>query len=99
MSLTPAEFKEYVTLARQAWIARGSGEKAVLTEERAIQAAARLSVVAKMSISRGTVLTAEMLTCKRPGTGIHPYEFEKVIGHVTKRDLKADEPIVWNDLA
>ncbi len=98
MSLTPAEFKEYVTLARQAWAARGSGEKTVLKEERAIQAAARMSVVAKRNISRGTVLTAEMLTCKRPGTGIASERIQEVIGKRAAKDMEADQVIQWRDL-
>lgn len=98
MSLTPAEFKEYVTLARQAWAARGRGEKTVLPEEKPIQAAARMSVVAKRSISRGTVLTAEMLTCKRPGTGIPSEQIQEVIGKRAATDMEADQVIQWRNL-
>ena len=36
-----------------------------------------------------------MLTFKRPGTGIAPYEIEKLIGKVAKRDIPEDTTLKW----
>jgi len=44
------------------------------------------------------VITSEMLDVKRPGTGIEPKNFEKIIGVKVKRDIDEDVPIMWEDL-
>ena len=35
----------------------------------------------------------ENITCKRPGTGISPMEWNNIIGKRAKRDFKEDELI------
>jgi len=40
--------------------------------EEEIKKVARRSIVAKVDISEGTVITGDMLDVKRPGTGIEP---------------------------
>ena len=49
-------------------------------------------------LTTGTVLTRDMLTCKRPGTGIPPYELDATIGKRLRVDMKADEPLQWEHL-
>ncbi len=39
-----------------------------------------------------------MLDIKRPGTGISPKFFEKVIGSTTSNEIDEDIPIQWTDL-
>ncbi len=39
-----------------------------------------------------------MLAIKRPGTGIKPKFINKVIGKKTKKDIKKDELIKFEDL-
>jgi len=98
-SLNLGELKDFVAALRKARLMLGDGEKKPSEAELRNRDGIRRSVVAARDLSKGTRLIQEDITCKRPGTGIHPYEFEKVIGRVTKRDFKADEPIVWEDLA
>ncbi|MCD6513508.1 MAG: N-acetylneuraminate synthase family protein [Candidatus Odinarchaeota archaeon] len=59
---------------------------------------ARRSLVATRDIPKGTVLTREMLTAKRPGTGISPEFLNIVIGKKAKRDIKEDEILNWDDI-
>ncbi len=98
MSMNPEELRQYVTLTRQAWAARGSGEKTVLPDEQPIKTAARLSVVAKTFIAQGTVISVEMLTYKRPGSGIPSDQIIQTIGKTAAKNIQADQVIHWKDL-
>ena len=51
---------------------------------------ARRSVVATCDIKKGTILTEEMLTFKRPGTGIPASELDRLIGKSACVDIKED---------
>jgi len=73
-------------------------EKRVLDCERDVRQVARQSVVSTRAIPEGTTITREMLTTKRPGTGILAYEIDTVVGRVASRAIEADVPIVQEDL-
>jgi sialic acid synthase SpsE len=70
--------------------ALGTGEKAILDEERPIRAKLGKSVVAAQRISAGTIITRAMLTMKSPGTGIAGTHLDAICGRVAKRDIEAD---------
>ena len=74
-------------------------EKRVLDCERDVREVSRQSVVTTREIAPGEMITREMLTIKRPGTGILAYRLDEVVGSVAKRAIEADVPIVEEDLA
>ncbi|RKY82544.1 N-acetylneuraminate synthase, partial [candidate division KSB1 bacterium] len=49
--------------------------------------------VAKVDISKGAIITEDMLDVKRPGTGIEPKYLKFIIGRKTKEDIKKDDVI------
>jgi sialic acid synthase SpsE len=56
-------------------------------------------LVAACDMPEGHVVKTHDIAIKSPvDTGLPPYEYEKVIGHVTTRDLLEDEPITWDVL-
>jgi len=57
------------------------------------------SVVAREPIGAGTVLTPELLTLKKPGTGIPATKMHQLIGKTLKRDIPADHLLREDDLA
>jgi len=69
----------------------GSEEKHALVCEAPARKHARRSLVAATQIARGTVITAEMLTWKRPAHGISPADIDDVIGREATRDINEDE--------
>lgn len=75
---------------------RGSKVLNLETQEAARQNARR-SIVAAKNILAGTALTREMLTFKRPGTGISPSELENIIGKTVIKDISEDT-ILTSDL-
>jgi N-acetylneuraminate synthase len=56
------------------------------------------SVVARMDLERGTILQADHLSTKKPGTGLPAARLPELIGRRLQRDLKADERIGVDDL-
>ena len=76
---------------------RGSYEIKYLDSERKARHNARRSIVAACDIPQGTILTREMLTFKRPGSGISPAEIESIVGAVTATAI-ANDTILQMDM-
>ncbi len=72
----------------------GETKKRPLEREMSARLYARRSIVAKREIPRGTLITEDMITFKRPGTGIEPSKLENIIGKVALDTIKEDEIIL-----
>lgn len=92
-SLDPNELKELVDAIRYTEIALGSAEKTITLSEEKNRTVARKSIVAACDIHRGQPLTADLITCKRPGNGISPFKWYTVLHTKAIRDFKKDELI------
>jgi N-acetylneuraminate synthase/N,N'-diacetyllegionaminate synthase len=97
-SLEPHEFKEMVKAIRDIEKALGDGIKKPTEEEERIKKVVRRSIVAKVNISKGSTITKEMIALKRPGTGICPKYYNRIIGKKATRNIEADELINWDDV-
>lgn len=80
-------------IAKMEWLdaVMGCGDLVCLESEDKARQNARRSLVAACDITQGTVITEEMLTFKRPGTGISAERYYEVIGKTAIRDIKEDE--------
>jgi len=58
----------------------------------------RRSFHAKKDIKSGEVLSFENLKISRPEDGIEPKYYDKVLGKKAKKDIKAEQPIKWDDI-
>lgn len=76
----------------------GNGDLLCLSSEQSARENARRSIVAKADIPVGTVLEENMLTFKRPGTGISPSDIDKVIGKTVIRLIQEDELVSLDKL-
>lgn len=94
-SLEPHELQAMVQSIRNVEKAMGTGEKTPTGSEIANKAVARKSITAACDIKKGEVLTEENLTTKRPGSGISPMNWYKVLGTKAVRDFQEDELIEW----
>jgi sialic acid synthase SpsE len=99
MSLDPPQFAAYVTAARAAHAALGSGVLGLSPLEHDVRVAARKSVVAARAIRAGAIVSADMLTIKRPGGGVPPDELDGLIGRQAACDIAADAVIAWSMLS
>jgi sialic acid synthase SpsE len=81
---------------RKVEAAMGS-EKKVHDHEVQIREWAFRSVVSTREINIGEIITQEMVWTKRPGTGIPSHRMNEVIGKTTKRQIKENVLISWED--
>lgn len=92
-SLEPDELKAMVQSIRDVEMAMGTGEKGLSYSELKNVSVVRKSIVAKMAIRKGMLFSEDNLSVKRPGTGVNPMQWNKVIGLCAKRDYEEDEMI------
>jgi N,N'-diacetyllegionaminate synthase len=92
-SLEPEELKAMVVAIRNIEKAIGDGVKKPSHSEIKNIQIARKSIVAKKPIKKGEIFSEENLTAKRPGTGISPMDWDKVVGSLSKHDFTIDEII------
>lgn len=76
---------------------RGNGALCCLDTEGAARSNARRSIVSNGDIQKGAIITREMLTFKRPGTGISPDRIDSVIGCRAAADI-ADDTILQENM-
>ncbi len=60
---------------------------------------ARRSIVLSKNLPAGSILTPELITYKRPGTGISPLYWDEVVGKHLVNACEADHILQWSDLA
>ena len=90
LSVDPNELKGIVSFVRIVEELRGSKKKKIFDCEKETRKFDKRSIVSKVAIPKGTTITADMITYKRPGTGIWPSERDRVIGKVAKEDIAED---------
>lgn len=97
-SLEPRELIEMIRIMRDQRAlqeaplvdeALGTEEKRCQPCEEDVRTVARRSVVLTQEVAAGAMLTATMLTLKRPGTGIAPKNLLETIGKKVTKDLPA----------
>ena len=77
---------------------RGDGELVCLPSEKKARENARRSLVAAKDIFKGQVIAEQMLTYKRPASGIAADEFDKIIGRTAVRDIGEDTVLQYDML-
>ncbi len=92
-SLEPAELSEMISAIRNIEKAIGSAIKEPSPSEKKNIVIARKSIVAAINIAKGELFTEKNLTVKRPGSGISPMQWDRVLGKKAARDFEADELI------
>lgn len=89
-SLEPDGLRRVVHYIRSIEEARGTGVKDIQPEEIPIRHRLAKSLVAAVDIPLGTVISAEMLTSKSPGTGLSPKYLEAVTGRIAGQSILRD---------
>jgi N,N'-diacetyllegionaminate synthase len=92
-SLEPKELKSMVSAIRNTEKALGSYKKSPSPSESNNIDIVRKSIVASSSIIEGEVFSEKNITIKRPGSGISPMKWDKIIGTVASKDYKTDDLI------
>jgi len=90
-SLEPDELFQLVKSIREVEAALGSPKKRPTQGELSNMKVARKSLVALCDIARGELLTEDNLGCKRPGTGLSPLKYWKLLGKKAARGYRKDD--------
>jgi N-acetylneuraminate synthase/N,N'-diacetyllegionaminate synthase len=97
-SADPEELKTLVNVIRETEAALGTGIKVPAGSEVDMRQETRKSLMAKVDLPAGSVISRENTIIKRPGTGIQPCEAEYAYGKKIKTELKQDAPIEWSNI-
>lgn len=101
-SLEPEELVNLVQTIRDVEVALGDGIKRPMPSELSNKVRLRKSLVALRDIRAGDKISAEDLTCKRPGNGLPPSCLDRVVGKRAASDLPENSlltlsSINWNE--
>ena len=97
--MEPDQLAALVLGIRTVEAALGDGCKPPAAAEAGTAAVARKSLVAARAIAAGTVLTADMIVVKRPGTGLSPGLLPAVVGSSARWPIARRRPFELEDLA
>jgi sialic acid synthase SpsE len=93
-SADPAELVEMTRQIRRIESSIGTFVNGYYPAEEKAWKFARKSLVAACRIPAGTRITRDMLTCKRPGTGIYPEYADFIVGSSARVDIPEDTTIL-----
>lgn len=92
-SLEPNELKFMVECIRNIELALGDGIKRPNASEVEISKVVLKSIVAKVPVKKGDILTSDNTTIKRSGSGIPAAHWDMIVGTKALHDFDIDEPI------
>lgn len=96
-SLEPAEMKALVEETERAWQAFGKVTYGPTEKEKA-SLKFRRSIYVSKDIKVGEKFTPDNIKIVRPGYGLEPKYYEKVLDKIATKDFKAGTPITLEDL-
>ena len=97
-SLEPSDVCKMVQNIRLFEKVLGDGSQGTADNEQRAKEGGRKSIVAKLDIEKGKRITKNMLTYKRPGSGISPDKVDSLIGRMALKDIKEDFQIKWDEI-
>ena len=98
-SATPDVMAEIAQGAKDAWIARGRGQKATSVSEVVSKSIGRRSAFALRDLRAGEIITERDFRFVRPSAGIPPTDKASLIGKALQADVPKGHPIRYEDIA
>jgi N,N'-diacetyllegionaminate synthase len=92
-SLNLKEFKTMVKQIRKTEKILGQENKIISIDEKQNSLSVKKSCIAKKNLKKGTIIKKKHLCFKRPGNGISPLDYKKIINRKTKVLIKSDTTI------
>jgi N-acetylneuraminate synthase len=97
LSMDAADLARWSASFEIMYQAQGNNEyRSVIEAEQTSRIMARRSLVSRVDIPEGSVITREMLTYKRPGTGISPADMDIVVGRQARVAIPEDQTLTWD---
>tara|TARA_B100000886_G_scaffold253385_1_gene179124 strand:- start:225 stop:680 length:456 start_codon:yes stop_codon:yes gene_type:complete len=98
MSLEPDEMTKFVEKIREIEIAMGSSRRVLTEKEKFNRLKVRRSIYLDEDYKKNTFVKDMKLKFKRPGYGIPPSEYDKILDKKLKIDLKKGSQLSLYDL-
>jgi len=95
-SVTKEEFAQLMSDVKLVEKARGNGIKIRTPSEEKNAITNRVSIIAIKEIAKGEVISKDKIDIRRPGNGLQPIFWEKVLGSKAKNLIKKDYPIKFD---
>ena len=99
MSLEPHEMSSFVKVIRQVERAMGHPRRIMSDLEKKNRLSSRRSLILDQNVKSGQVLRDVKVKFKRPGYGIAPDEYEKILDLTFTCDLPIGHTVLINDLS
>jgi N-acetylneuraminate synthase len=94
-SMEPADLRELTEGVSLVWLSRGVVAYGTHCSEETSRKE-RPSIYVVRPIAKGEPLTADNIRVIRPGAGLAPREFHRVIGRRAATDIPAETPLTWS---
>ena len=95
-AMDKADLKLFNRKLDELFLSLGTFKKKPLKSESISRKNARRSLVANRYIKKGEVIKNDMITWKRPGHGIQPFEYDNLLGKIAIIDIEEDMIFQWN---
>ena len=96
-ALNPEDFKKFVSYVREAEKTFGEEIMHIFSpDELKYREISKKRTVAKVDIKKNEKITKEKIAFKRANEGIYPDESKYLIGRISKKKIKRDEPLTWD---
>ena len=92
-SIEPNELSSLIGDLKDAKDSLGSKDKYKTEEEEGTLLSLRRSIVASRDLKIGEIISENMISMKRPGTGLSPMKWKKIFRKRAKKNFKEDELI------
>lgn len=96
-SLEPDELKNLVIETERAFLAMGKIQYGVQESEKKSLMFKR-SIFVSENIKPGEIFTSKNIKVIRPGFGLEPYFYERLLGRVCTKSLEAGKPLRIDDI-
>ena len=97
-SLEPYELKNLVIESARAWQALGNVNYGFLSDQEEKSKQFRRSIYFVKDMVAGDIISENSIRCIRPGYGIEPKYYTKLIGRVAGRNIQIGEPVSYKDI-
>ncbi len=94
-AMEPQEFRDMVRAIRDVEASLGSAEKKAIAEEEKVLEQ-RPSIIARIDIPAGAVITEAMVIAKRPGFGIAPKFLNVLLGRKARKEIRKGQGVTWD---
>jgi len=97
-SMVPEELRTLKIKISEAEILKGEGKIKPSMSEETVRKKFRRSIVASRNLKSGDKIKTSDICFKRPGAGLQPYLYKKIIGRTLKRNITPNSYILFSDL-